>query len=180
MSAYNAMRRTLHVVKAEREDKSVNNYFGRLALPNTVCYLQIFAHPMHAILGSNRSWFQRVAHRNAPTLKYLIKKYIRPFTTVETDLWAAYHNLNILPQQYNHLVVNHNLNFVNPQDGSNTQTIESKNGQVKNMVRRKYGIRDEPFTSHLREFAWRERFGKRRESFFHFWHQISMFYPCVQ
>ena len=129
-------------------------------------------------LGSNLSWFTKVAQRNAPTLKRLIQKYVRPHSSVETDLWAAYQNMPQLPQQYNHLVVNHSINFVDPITGANTQTVESKNGQVKEMVRRKHGIHERVFTSHLREFAWRERFGKRKQVFYHFWHQVATFYPC--
>lgn len=138
----------------------------------------ILEHRMLVLLGSNLSWFDKVKQRNAPTLKRLIAKYIRPFTTVETDLWAAYHTVPQMPQQYTHLVVNHSINFVDPQTGANTQTIESKNSQIKSMVRRKYGLRDHPFRGHLREFAWRERFGKRRESFYNFWKHVSLYYPC--
>uniref|UniRef100_A0A914CFH3 Transposase n=1 Tax=Acrobeloides nanus TaxID=290746 RepID=A0A914CFH3_9BILA len=95
-------------------------------------------------------------------------------------MWRAYANLDALPPQYNHLVVNHGVTFVDRQIGAHTQSVESKNGQLKEFVRRKYGIHDEPFTSHLREFAWRERFGDRNNVFYHLWSQISMFYPCIQ
>uniref|UniRef100_A0A914EES5 Uncharacterized protein n=1 Tax=Acrobeloides nanus TaxID=290746 RepID=A0A914EES5_9BILA len=67
-------------------------------------------------------------------------------------MWRAYANLDALLSQYNHLVVNHGVTFVDRQIGAHTQSIESKNGQLKEFVRRKYGIHDEPFTSHLREF----------------------------
>jgi hypothetical protein len=112
-------------------------------------------------------------------LKRLIQKYVRPFTTIETDLWAAYHNIQALPPQYQHLTVNHGVNFVDPATGANTQSVESKNGAIKAMVRRKYGIKDRPFRSHLREFSWRERFGKRREVLFNFWSQIALYFPCT-
>jgi hypothetical protein len=62
-------------------------------------------------------------------LSELIKKWIRPGTTVVTDCWAAYRSL---PEEgFNHIRVNHSITFVNEDTGAHTNTIESTWKHVK-------------------------------------------------
>lgn len=75
--------------------------------------------------------------RNAATLVPLIKKWIRPGTTIVSDCWKAYSGLS--KEGYDHLTVNHSLHFKvrwlyssllspflkDPESGANTNRIES-------------------------------------------------------
>ena len=53
-----------------------------------------------------------VPRRNAETLLPIIQQYVRPGTTVCSDLWRAYNTVGNLG--YQHLTVNHAVNFVDP------------------------------------------------------------------
>ena len=57
--------------------------------------------------------------RSAATLLPIIRNSIRPGTTVHSDLWRAYDGIAVMG--FNHLTVNHSLNFVDLNTGSRTQ-----------------------------------------------------------
>ena len=63
-----------------------------------------------------------VDDRSAATLIPLINQYICAGTTVISDQWAAYNQLN--PGTFPYLTVNHSENFVDPNTLAHTQTIE--------------------------------------------------------
>ncbi|KAI4293306.1 hypothetical protein PAPHI01_2580 [Pancytospora philotis] len=76
---------------------------------------------------------QIVRPRNQETLLTIIADICRPGTTVASDMWRAYRNLSRkLGMQ--HRTVNHSLNFVNPVDGTHTQTIESYWAKQKDRI----------------------------------------------
>lgn len=128
--------------------------------------------------GTGLSWMQVVRRRNQATLLAIILRHILPFTDVHTDQWRAYRGLARFPM-FRHRFVNHNANFVDPQDRTlHTQTIENKNGQWKKWVRIRNGLGDRSIRPHLKEFLWRERFGARNEVFYNFWSQVAILYPC--
>ncbi|KAK4884047.1 hypothetical protein RN001_000318 [Aquatica leii] len=58
---------------------------------------------------------------------------------------------------YNHLTVNHQTNFIDPNTFANTQTIESQWRPLKYKLR-KEGVRDEYLAYHLCEYLWRRHF----------------------
>uniref|UniRef100_A0A914QF24 ISXO2-like transposase domain-containing protein n=1 Tax=Panagrolaimus davidi TaxID=227884 RepID=A0A914QF24_9BILA len=89
--------------------------------------------------GTNKVFFEEVEHRNAETLLPIIQKYILPGTTIMSDLWRAYFRINELPEGYRHLTVNHSTNFVDPETGACTNTIESYNQKFKARHKREYG-----------------------------------------
>lgn len=92
--------------------------------------------------------------RDKETLVPLIKKYIRPGTTVYSDSWRAYNSLNV--EGYRHWCVNHSVNFVDPDNKEiHTQNIERLWRDVKEHIRRP-GIRK----SHLRQYLARYIFLK--------------------
>lgn len=70
--------------------------------------------------------------RDAPTLTGLIKQWVLPGTTVLTDGWKAYWNLN--DHGYVHHDVKHCRNFVDPATGTHTNTIEGTWTHAKQAV----------------------------------------------
>jgi transposase-like protein len=77
---------------------------------------------------SSRTFFVPVADRTADTLMTVINAWIKPGTTIISDCWSAYRNLDA--QGYTHRTINHTIAFVN-EEGDHTNTIESKWGHVK-------------------------------------------------
>ncbi|XP_053213686.1 uncharacterized protein LOC128397045 [Panonychus citri] len=77
---------------------------------------------------SKTGFAEIVESRDQLTLFNVIDKYIRPGTTVYSDGWKCYQNLN--KYDYNHDWVNHSKNFVNPKNPNvHTQNIERNGGQ---------------------------------------------------
>jgi hypothetical protein len=70
-----------------------------------------------------------VKDRTAETLKAIISDWIEPGTTVISDCWGAYSNLGSLG--CTHRTVSHSINFVDPNTGAHTNTIESTWRRVK-------------------------------------------------
>ena len=68
-------------------------------------------------------FFQCVPDRTANTLIAIIKEHVLPGTTIFSDCWKAYSSLN--KEGFSHLTVNHSINFVDPETGTHTNTIES-------------------------------------------------------
>jgi len=64
-----------------------------------------------------------VAQRDKDTLLPIIRAHILPGTRVMSDMWKAYDCLK--DEGYSHLIVNHSLNFVDPDTGARTQRIEN-------------------------------------------------------
>ena len=64
-----------------------------------------------------------VERRDKDTLIPIIRAQILPGTCVMSDMWKAYDCLQ--DEGYNHLTVNHSLNFVDPDTGAHTQRIEN-------------------------------------------------------
>ena len=66
-----------------------------------------------------------VRSRKKASLNEIIVQNIAPGTTILTDKWGGYVDIEALGQNYVHFSVNHSRNFVNPQDRTvHTQNIE--------------------------------------------------------
>ncbi|XP_076054970.1 uncharacterized protein LOC143033425 [Oratosquilla oratoria] len=63
-----------------------------------------------------------VLRRDRATLEQIIFREVQAGSVIYSDEWPAYSHLN--RQGYIHHTVNHQENYVNPQDGTNTQSIE--------------------------------------------------------
>jgi hypothetical protein len=77
---------------------------------------------------SGRMFLVPVPDRAVDTLMTAMNACIEPDTTVISDCWAAYRDLDALG--YTRRTVNHTISFVN-EKGDHTNTIESKWGYVK-------------------------------------------------
>ncbi|KAG0439505.1 hypothetical protein DMUE_2388, partial [Dictyocoela muelleri] len=81
-------------------------------------------------------------------------------TTIITDCWAAYNRLSEYPE-FNHLTVNHSLNFLNPNDSSiHTQTIESCWGHAKRTLKNQNDTTNISLEGYLYEIAFKREFQK--------------------
>ena len=64
---------------------------------------------------TKESFMYAVPDRSAATLLPIIQTAIRPGTTIMSDLWRAYGGIVAMQGMgFNHLTVNHSLNFVDP------------------------------------------------------------------
>ena len=101
--------------------------------------------------GSRRSFMFAVDDRSEATLLPIIETFIEKGTTIISDCWKAYCNLE--KHGYVHETVNHSKEFVN-QNGNHTNKIEGHWRQAKAKLPA-FGIRKYAFSSYLAEFLWR-------------------------
>ena len=80
---------------------------------------------------------------------------IVPGTTVMSDLWRAYGG--IAAMGFNHLTVNHSLNFVDPNTGAHAQRVERSWKSSKERNKRHNGTHRAMLDSYLCEWMWRQR-----------------------
>lgn len=76
-----------------------------------------------------------VLNRNADTLTRLLNMNVERGSIIQSDQWRGYNNIN---EYFTHNTVNHSLNFVNPLDGTHTNTIEGCWSAIKNFIPKKY------------------------------------------
>jgi hypothetical protein len=128
--------------------------------------------------GSSENCFMEIVEaRNADTLLPIIQRRIAPGTTIVSDLWRAYFRIDQLPEGYEHLRVNHSLNFVNPEDPrANTQTIETSWQKLKIPLKSKYGTSRDAYADYITEHCWKKEFGQNNEAFYHFWLHLLQHY----
>lgn len=96
--------------------------------------------------------------RSEATLLEVIKRRIRPGTTIISDCWRSYCNLS--DHGFIHQTVNHSENFVDPVTGAHTQTIEALWGALKRFLRsigRNLGAHLEEY---IYEFIYRRKHGR--------------------
>ena len=78
--------------------------------------------------ASGRTFLVPLPDRTADTLMTVIHAWIEPGTTIISDCWATYRDLDA--QGYTFCTVNHTISFIS-EVGDHTNTIESKWGHVK-------------------------------------------------
>ncbi|RUS81879.1 hypothetical protein EGW08_010349 [Elysia chlorotica] len=109
-----------------------------------------------------RGFLELVPDRTAATLLPLIQRYIAPGSIINSDGWAAYNNIDTLPVNppYQHLVVIHDQNFVDPVTGACTNQVECYWKNCKSKFKQMAGVQSTTLESHLDEFLWRQEFGQ--------------------
>jgi hypothetical protein len=91
-------------------------------------------------------------------INYTQSRYIQPGTLIMSD---GYNNRldEIGGGIYEHQVIVHQENFVDPDDRSaHTQNVENMWMRAKRKLRRQFGTSEDLFPSYLHEFLWRNRF----------------------
>jgi transposase-like protein len=81
---------------------------------------------------SGRTFRVPVPDRTADTLVNLIRAWVEPVTTIISDCWAAYRQIDC--HGYTPRNVNYSVSFVNPATGDHTNTIEACGVQVRNSL----------------------------------------------
>ena len=76
----------------------------------------------HLGLQDRACFVATVEDRMAETLVYIIKQRIKPGTTIISDCWRAQGSLS--SEVFTHLTINHPVNFVDPDSGAHTKTIQ--------------------------------------------------------
>lgn len=79
-----------------------------------------------------------------------------------SDQWRTYSQLS-KGKDYDHLTVNHKYNFINPDNGANTQRIESLWGSLKNKISAMKGVYGTQLESYLWEWMWRYNIQKHKQ-----------------
>ena len=103
------------------------------------------------VSGEVRAWY--VQNRRAETLIPLWVDNVSPNSSIWTDEWAAY---NQLDANFQHQTVNHQQQFVN--GDVHTQNIEREWSTMrKDMIRDARGYSRELIETYLAEFCWRSR-----------------------
>ena len=90
--------------------------------------------------GNSRNYFIEVVEsRNRPTLASVLRRRVKSHSIIMTDLWKGYLNISVYLFEfgYLHYTVNHSLNFVDPESGAYTQSIEGFWSVYKRMVRKR-------------------------------------------
>ena len=96
-----------------------------------------------------------VDQRDAAHLEPIIRNNILPGTTIWSDQWAAYNNLQNIG--YVHQTVNHSVHYVDPVTGVHTNNIEARWSACKASFKRRYGVARDMLPSYLDEHMWRVR-----------------------
>uniref|UniRef100_A0A0L8I778 ISXO2-like transposase domain-containing protein n=1 Tax=Octopus bimaculoides TaxID=37653 RepID=A0A0L8I778_OCTBM len=97
-----------------------------------------------------------VPDRSSETLLPLIKKFIKPGTTIYSDCWSAYNGITEIDvtQKYTHFKVNHSENFVDPITNVHTNSVECYWKNVKRRFKSKMEVHTDMVESYLDEFFW--------------------------
>lgn len=89
--------------------------------------------------------------RDSNTLKSIISSNVNPQSTIITDAWRGYNFLK--NENYQHKIVNHSINFINPEDQNiHTQNVENLWKYVKKYFKKYYGNQKKNFKYFLFEY----------------------------
>ena len=128
--------------------------------------------------GSFKTKMENVEGRGREQLLPILSKWIKPETTIHSDRHGAYFNL----EQYvdhciDHYTVNHKNNYVDPQSGAHTQSVESNWRHCKNSLPDQ-GLRPYMLQSYLSTFCWHRHVKENNlDPFLFFLECIAELYP---
>jgi transposase-like protein len=102
--------------------------------------------------GNKKLFMCQIKDRNCINIDQIVNKYIKKGTTIHTDCWKGYNNLNKIG--YKHKTVNHSKYFVDPITKVHTQTIEGTWSVLKRSLLPKHRNKKE-IMLHIKEYQWR-------------------------
>jgi transposase-like protein len=103
---------------------------------------------------NKKVFLEPIEERNIENINDIIKKYNKKRTTIYTDCWKGYNELNKIG--YKHKTVNHKKHFKDPITGIHTNTIEGTwNGLKQSIIPRNRNKKD--IILYLREYQWRKK-----------------------
>jgi transposase-like protein len=104
--------------------------------------------------NQKKCFFVVVNNREKETLHELIKRYIRPGSTIYSDSWKGYYGLNRL--NYVHKTINHTKHMYDPRTRVHTNHIENSWFQLKKFIPKEKRRRDK-IDQYLKEYIWRHK-----------------------
>lgn len=119
----------------------------------------------------------QVPDRTANTLLEIIRQWISPGTTIISDKWRSYRDLD--NQGFTHFTVNHSVNFVDPDTGAHTNNIERLWRDVRSTIPR-YGTRKAHSAGYLAEFMFKRKYPNVTERLHYFFKAIANTFPPNQ
>lgn len=93
-----------------------------------------------------------VINRNTDTIKTILSTHVLPGSIIYTDCWSSYFPACV-DLNFEHRTVNHSENFVNPYDGTHTNTIEGTNNALKLVIKPQHRTKRN-INEHLWYFIW--------------------------
>lgn len=105
--------------------------------------------------GTNNVRFEHIETRNSEALFKVLKKYVHKNATIITDCWKGYDKLNTY--FYRHQTVNHSKNFISPETGAHTQSIENQWHLIKRRIHTQHShiSKNDKLTLCLSEYIYR-------------------------
>lgn len=116
--------------------------------------------------GSRKAFFVPVSTLNAETLLDVLQRWVRPGSTIISDLWKAYNCMK--QERFQHFAVKHSLNFVGPSVGTvNRSWLE--------VGLPRYAARKGRFIGALAEYQFKRKYPSWRERLHHFLKAATVF-----
>ena len=125
--------------------------------------------------GSLDCWLQQVTNRRRTTLVPILNSRLKQGSVLCSDKWGVYKELeqHLTVEDCEHFTVNHKKNFVDPDTGAYTQTVEGMWRHMKVFLP-PYGIPPRYLDSYLGAFMW-IRYAKQRD--LHLF--VFLFFECA-
>ena len=108
-------------------------------------------------------WVQQVHNRRRTTLVPILDSHVANGSILCSDKWSAYKDLeeHLRVEDSQHYTVNHSKNFVDPETGAYTQTVEGMWRHIKAFLP-DFGKQPQYLDSYLGTFMWL-RYAKQRK-----------------
>lgn len=115
--------------------------------------------------------------KDAATLEEVIARRIHPESIIISDMWNGYNGLERNELTLSHLTVNHKKNFVDPETGAHTNTVERMWRSSKKRNKNHSGTARHHLVAYLEEFWWRNHNKEKKNPFDQLLKDIAKLYP---